>query len=200
MKKILITTLLLLTSIGAVSAQSWQELLNKIATEATDKATDGKLTQYALIGSWSYAGAAAKFESNDLVAMLGGAALEDAAKKQLDRVYQTVGLKPGIGKVTFTRKGSFEAQLESRKISGTYTFDASTRQIAVKLADGKIDLGSVPGNVYVSGENLILAFPVKNLVEIVKKYGGQISSMESVMALLEQYEGIYIGAELSRVK
>ncbi|MFQ6941188.1 MAG: hypothetical protein ACLRSE_15185 [Alistipes finegoldii] len=45
-----IATLLLAGSFA--TAQDWKEALKKAATTAADKATDGKLTQYALAGTW----------------------------------------------------------------------------------------------------------------------------------------------------
>ena len=52
----------LLLAGGTASAQDWQEALKKAATEAADKATDGKLTQYALVGTWNYSAPGVKFE------------------------------------------------------------------------------------------------------------------------------------------
>ena len=49
MKKLLLFTASLLLLGGTTSsAQDWKEALKKAATAAADKATDGKLTQYAL--------------------------------------------------------------------------------------------------------------------------------------------------------
>lgn len=101
----------LLLAGGTASAQDWQEALKKAATEAADKATDGKLTQYALVGTWNYSAPGVKFEGNDLLSQLGGSALEGTVKSQLDKVYQTVGIKSGAGSVTFGKDGAFSTQI-----------------------------------------------------------------------------------------
>ena len=89
MKKTLLSiAAALLLAGGAASAQDWQEALKKAATEAADKATGGKLTQYALVGTWNYSAPGVKFEGNDLLSQLGGSALEGTVKSQLDKVYQ----------------------------------------------------------------------------------------------------------------
>ena len=44
----------------------------------------------------------------------------------------------------------------------------------------------------------VLVFPVGKLIEIIKSYGSKISSMETVVALLEQYKNVYIGFEFSK--
>ena len=67
-----------------------------------------------------------------------------------------------------------------------------------KLGKEKLDLGEVPGHVYLSGTKMVLVFPVGKLIEIIKSYGSKISSMETVVALLEQYKNVYIGFEFSK--
>ena len=186
----------LLLAGGTASAQDWQEALKKAATEAADKATDGKLTQYALVGTWNYSAPGVKFEGNDLLSQLGGSALEGTVKSQLDKVYQTVGIKSGAGSVTFGKDGAFSTQMGNYKLSGTYTFDPSTHVAAMKFAKEKLgkeklDLGEVPGHVSLSGTKMILVFPVSKLIEIIKSYGSKISSMETIVALLEQYKRIH---------
>ena len=199
MKKTLLSVAAaLLLAGGAASAQDWQEALKKAATEAADKATGGKLTQYALVGTWNYSAPGVKFEGNDLLSQLGGSALEGTVKSQLDKVYQTVGIKPGAGSVTFGKDGAFSTQMGNYKLSGTYTFDPSTHVAAMKFAKEKLDLGEVPGHVYLSGTKMVLVFPVGKLIEIIKSYGSKISSMETVVALLEQYKNVYIGFEFSK--
>lgn len=128
----------LLLAGGTASAQDWQEALKKAATEAADKATDGKLTQYALVGTWNYSAPGVKFEGNDLLSQLGGSALEGTVKSQLDKVYQTVGIKSGAGSVTFGKDGAFSTQMGNYKLSGTYTFDPSTHVAAMKFAKEKL--------------------------------------------------------------
>ena len=83
MKKLLLFTASLLLLGGTTSsAQDWKEALKKAATAAADKATDGKLTQYALAGTWNYTGPGVKFEGGDIASEVGGAALETAVSGQ----------------------------------------------------------------------------------------------------------------------
>ncbi|WP_298033153.1 DUF4923 family protein [uncultured Alistipes sp.] len=199
---LLITAFLLLAG-GRAAAQDWKEALKKAATEAADKATDGKLTQYALVGTWNYTSPGVKFEGNDLLSQLGGSALEGTVKNQLGKIYQTVGINPGAGSVTFGKDGAFSTQMGGYKLSGTYEFDASTHVAALlfakeKIGKEKIDLGSVPAHAYLNGTELILVFPVSKLIDIIKTYGSKVSSMETIVALLEQYKNVYIGFEFSR--
>ena len=94
MKKLLLFTASLLLLGGTTSsAQDWKEALKKAATAAADKATDGKLTQYALAGTWNYTGPGVKFEGGDIASEVGGAALETAVVKQLEKAYAKAGIR-----------------------------------------------------------------------------------------------------------
>ena len=171
-----IATLLLAGS--SATAQDWKEALKKAATTAADKATDGKLTQYALAGTWNYTAPGVKFEGNDLLSQLGGTVLQDNIKQQLDKGYQMAGIKPGAGTVTFAKDGKFTTLMGKYELSGTYEFDASTHVATLNFAKDKLDLGSVPGHAYIDGSNLLLVFPVTKLIDMVKAMGSKISSME----------------------
>ena len=46
--------------------------------------------------------------------------------------------------------------------------------------------------------NPLLVFPVTKLIDMVKAMGSKISSMETIVALLENYKNVYIGFEFSR--
>ena len=186
MKKILALTIALLgLTVGPAPAQEWKEALKRAATSAADKLTEGKLTQYALIGTWDYTAPGVKFESDDTLSDLGGAALSGSVGKQLERAYRMAGIEPGAGTFAFAA-------------DGTYDYDAATHVMTLHFAKGKFDLGSVPGHAYISGTELQLVFPVTRLVEFVKSLGSRISSLAAVTRLLEQYDDVYLGFEFDR--
>lgn len=199
MKKILLSAAALLLLAGTTSAQDWKEALKKAATAAADKATDGKLTQYALAGTWNYTGPGVKFEGEDLASELGGAALESSVVKQLTKAYALAGIKPGAGTFTFERDSdAFSATLGRHNLTGTYEYEASTHVVTLHFAKGKINLGSVPGHAYISGTELVLVFPVTRLVEMMTTLGSKISSLSTAAALLSKYKDVYVGFAFSK--
>lgn len=155
MKKLLLFTASLLLLGGTTSsAQDWKEALKKAATAAADKATDGKLTQYALTGTWNYTGPGVKFEGGDIASEVGGAALETAVVKQLEKAYAKAGIRPGAGTFTFSKDDdAFTATLGSHTLSGTYEYDAPTHVVTLHFAKGKLNLGSVPATPTSAGRN-----------------------------------------------
>ena len=199
MKKILLSAAALLLLAGTTSAQDWKEALKKAATAAADKATDGKLTQYALAGTWNYTGPGVKFEGEDLASDLGGAALESSVVKQLTKAYALAGIKPGAGTFTFERDSdAFSATLGRHNLTGTYEYEAATHVVTLHFAKGKINLGSVPGHAYISGTELVLVFPVTRLVEMMTTLGSKISSLSTAAALLSKYKDVYVGFAFSK--
>ena len=199
MKKILLSAAALLLLAGTTSAQDWKEALKKAATAAADKATDGKLTQYALAGTWNYTGPGVKFEGEDLASELGGAALDSSVVKQLTKAYALAGIKPGAGTFTFERDSdAFSATLGRHNLTGTYEYEAATHVVTLHFAKGKINLGSVPGHAYISGTELVLVFPVTRLVEMMTTLGSKISSLSTAAALLSKYKDVYVGFAFSK--
>lgn len=198
MKKLLFTAVVLLVAASA-AAQDWKDALKKIATTAVDEATDGKLTEFALSGTWNYTGPGVKFEGEDITSQLGGAALEATVTGQLEKAYALIGLQPGAGSFTFEQsEKNFTAQLGSRELSGTYDYDASTHVVTLHFAKGKFNLGSVEGHAYVSGTDLQLVFPITKLVDLVTELGSNISALSTVSKLLEKYENVYLGFAFSK--
>jgi autotransporter translocation and assembly factor TamB len=194
MKKIFVIAFLCSIAATPVAAQGWLDILKGAATTAVDKATGGKLTEYALVGTWNYSSPGTKLESTDTAKELGAVLLEAAIAGQLENIYTKAGLKPGVGTVTFAKDGTFSATLGERTISGTYTFDAAKHRIEVTVAKA----ASIGGNVYLSGTELMLVFPITKAVEMITSLGDNVSSLESISKLLEGYDNIYAGAKFSK--
>lgn len=197
-KKLLIAFAVLLTA-GTAAAQNWKDALKKIATTVVDEATDGKLTQYALAGTWNYTGPGVKFEGEDMVSDLGAAALESTIVEKLEKAYALAGIQSGAGSFTFEQADStFTAVLGKHELSGTYDYNADTHVVTLHFAKGKFNLGSVEGHAFISGSDLLLVFPVTKLVNLITTLGSKISSLSTVVALLEKYENVYLGFAFSK--
>ena len=89
MKRTLLLAASLLLLAGTASAQDWKDALKKAATAAADKITDGKLTQYALAGTWNYTGPGVKFEGGDLASELGGEVLQIHSNHPIEAIIDT---------------------------------------------------------------------------------------------------------------
>lgn len=82
--------------------------------------------------------------------------------------------------------------------SGTYEYDAQTHVVTLHFAKGKLNLGSVPGHAYISGQELVLVFPVTRLVEVVTALGSKVSYFSTATTLLSKYKNVYVGFAFSK--
>ena len=197
---ILLTAFALLASTESASAQNWGDLFKKAGAAVADAVTGGKYSENAMQGRWVYAAPAMKMESaeGDALSGLAGVALERTAAKKMTKVYEKVGLKPGVGILTLMEDGKYEATTGERTIKGTYTFDAK-QHLTTFAFDTKIKkVQPVEGKVYVKGDELTLVFPVTRLVEMVKAIGDRIPQLAGLSQLFEKYENIYIGFKFQK--
>lgn len=199
MKKILLLAALLCMTGGALRAQDWQELLKQTATSLGDRATEGKLTQYALPGSWSYTAPGVRFEGESAASDPGAALIASVVKEQLTKVYEKAGIQAGSCTVTFDSKGGFTVAVGEQKASGTYEYDAATHTISVRPTDEKLaKVEAVAGRAYLSGSELQVLFPITRLLELAQSVSSQASSLEAVSTLLSSYKDLYIGFAFER--
>lgn len=199
MKRILLLAALLVMTGGTLRAQNWQELLKQTATSLGDRATEGKLTQYALPGSWSYTAPGVRFEGESAASDPGAALIASMVKEQLAKVYEKLGIQAGSSTVTFDNKGNFTVAVGEQKASGTYEYDAETHTISVRPTDEKLaKVEAVAGRAYLSGSELQLLFPITRLLELAQSVSSQASSLEAVSTLLSSYKDLYIGFAFER--
>lgn len=199
MKKTLLLTALCLMLGGPLRAQEWQELLKQTATSLGDRATEGKITQYALPGTWIYSAPGVRFEGDAAASDPGAALISSMVREQLVKVYEKAGMQAGSSKATFDNKGGFTVVFGTQKISGTYEYDAATHAITVRSSDERFaKIGAVTGRAYLSGSELQLLFPVTKLLELAKSFSSQVSSLEAVSTLLANYKNLYVGFAFER--
>lgn len=194
MKKLLILFGLCLLGTTA-EAQSWNDLLKKVAsdaaTEVIDQVTGGKLTEAALNGVWNYTQPAVRFESDNVLSSLSGSAFESTITSRMEKAYHFVGIKAGAASFTFNEDKRFKAVLGSKTLEGSYTFDPATHTITLDFSS-KL-LGTMSGRAFIDGKELQLVFPITKLVAIIKSVGNTISSLQSVSKVLENYDEVYLG-------
>ena len=194
MKKILIMIVAVVAISAQAEAQDWLSTLKKVATEAVDKATGGKLTAVAINGTWSYTAPAVRLGGDNTLADLSGSALGATLGKKMQSTFEKIGVKQGFCSITFNNDGTFSMPVKGKSISGTYTFDPSTH--VVKLTIGKI--GTINGYAYISGQQLQLVFSIEKFTKFVVNLGSKISALNSITSLLKQYENAYLGFEFGK--
>lgn len=188
-------TLLALFTITTADAQGWLDALKKVATEAVDKATDGALTQIALVGDWAYSAPAVKLDGEDTLTSLSGSALSATLGTKLESAFSKVGIVKGSCSVTFNSDGTFTMPIKNRNISGTYTYNSEDHSFTMSVGQKKME---IKGFAYISGANLQLVFQINKLTDFLVTIGSNVSSLATVTNLIKQYENIYLGFEFGK--
>lgn len=188
-------TLLALFTITTADAQGWLDALKKVATEAVDKATDGALTQIALVGDWAYSAPAVKLDGEDTLTSLSGSALSATLGTKLESAFSKVGIVKGSCSVTFNSDGTFTMPIKNRNISGTYTYNSEDHSFTMSIGQKKME---IKGFAYISGANLQLVFQINKLTDFLVTIGSNVSSLATVTNLIKQYENIYLGFEFGK--
>ena len=181
------------------SAQNWLDSLKGVATSAIDKATGGKLTEKAIIGTWKYSQPAVKLTSStNALSEVAGAAASSTLQAKIKPYYEKAGIKPGACTFVFKEDGTFSSTFGQRTSTGKYTFDAKTNQISLKYDSGIFNTKAITAYAYINGTSLQLGFAMDKLLTILTTLGSNIESLSMVTELLKQYDSVKIGFEFSK--
>ena len=199
MKRLFIS-LIALFALSSADAQIL-DALKKVATEAVtevvDNATDGALTQLAIIGTWSYTAPAVKLDGEDTLTSLSGSALSATLGKKLESAFTKVGITSDACSVTFNSDGTFTMPIKNRNLTGTYTYNSEDHSLIMVV--GQIKSIEMKGYAFINGTTgLQLVFPVNKLTSFLTSLGSSISSLTTLTALVKQYENIYLGFEFAK--
>lgn len=230
MKKIVLFTMLMLGVVSTASAQSWKDLLGKVANEVVDEvaSTDSSsavtnilgtilgnsltLSNEAIEGTWSYEGVACVLESEDALSNIGGAVVTESLEAKLNEKLEKVGISKGNCSFTFVNDGTCIINVKGHDLKGKYELDAAEKVIVFTFV-----YDTLPLKTYVSYEvkNLNVVFKADRLLAFIKNVasyfsnsatGDQKGQLQSIMqtigaagTLLQNYDGLMLGAKLTRV-
>lgn len=205
MKKTIFALVLMLAVATGASAQSWKDLLGKVAGEVVEEvaSTDGgsavtnvlgailgtslTLNDEALEGTWSYEGVACVLESENALSDIGGSVVTSTLESKLDEKLASMGLTKGNCSFTFVKDGTCVINVGGRDLNGKYVLDAEEKVITFTFMYDKL-----PIKTYVSYEikSLNIVFKADRLLSFVKNVasylsndatGQQLGQLQSIM-------------------
>lgn len=198
MKKVVILFVALVAFAGAASAQTLGNLLKGAVTELVDQKTDGKVTEYLLAASWDYAEPAVRIESENELATLAGNAMVEGIAKKLTSAYNLVGIKADNHTLTLNTDDTFSMKVGNRTLTGTYTYDNETHAIVFNFDTKLVNLSSLNGYAYISGDNLEVVYDCNKLVNFLKAIGSKVSVLEGLTNFLNKYDNVMVGFAYNR--
>lgn len=202
-KTVMIMAALLFVGVAQVYGQSFKDLLNKGKDVVGPVVEQLDVIPKNIEGNWEFSGSAVKFTGDNV---LMNAASELAAGKvedQLSEYLQKVGIRQGLFSYVFNADGTFTTTFSKMNFSGQYTFSQEEGTIELDYGKNeKLKGVSLKTDVSVSLNSMQLLFNADKLLDFISKITSTVgdSKIGALASLIDQYDGLKIGFELSRVK
>lgn len=155
------------------------------------------LTAADLLGDYKYSAPAVSLQSDNALQKLGGSAATGVIVDKLAPYYQKAGLTSMTA--TFREDGTCEFKVKKATVTGTYERNESGDFTFNFKAVKKIPLGKMNAHVEKIGKKLTLTFDASKLIKLVNavaSVSGQ-SSLQAAAKMLNSYDGLYAGFELT---
>lgn len=155
------------------------------------------LTAAELVGDYKYSAPAISLQSDNALQKLGGSAATGVIVDKLAPYYQKAGLTSMTA--TFREDGTCEFKVKKATVTGTYERNESGDFTFNFKAVKKIPLGNMNAHVEKIGKKLTLTFDASKLIKLVNavaSVSGQ-SSLQTAAKMLNSYDGLYAGFELT---
>lgn len=155
------------------------------------------LTAANLVGDYKYSAPAVSLQSDNALQKLGGSAATGVIVDKLAPYYQKAGLTSMTA--TFREDGTCEFKVKKATVTGTYERNESGDFTFNFKAVKKIPLGKMNAHVEKIGKKLTLTFDASKLIKLVNavaSVSGQ-SSLQAAAKMLNSYDGLYAGFELT---
>ena len=173
-------------------------VLNSAVTTATDNTSEGTgnlianliasvagdvtTTSASVVGTWNYEAPSVQFESQNYLTQAGGTAIAEKLEAKLTSLYKLVNIRPGKMTFTFDQNGNMTYGVGSVKRTGTYTFDNATKTMTLTTSTGAS----------------FRCFDGDKFLNFVKTMGSKFSTLSTVVALVNNYEGMKVGFKFAK--
>ncbi len=177
-------------------AQSLSDLLNLDKISKVVNSVTGLNTSDNITGTWNYTNPAVEFKSDDLLKKAGGAVAASAVESKMSTQLSKVGIKAGQMSFTFNDDDTFTSTVGKRTMSGTYTYDKTTRKVQLTY----MYLLNVSASVNCTNSSLELLFESDKLLKILAFLTSKSSSTttKTIGTLASGYDGMLMGFEMKK--
>lgn len=191
--RVLLAAAFFCMSATSIQAQSIKDILSGVISNVVgDKAT----TESSFKGTWKYNAPACEFESDNLLAKVGGTAAAEKIEKRVAPLLKSVGVNGIV--YTFDGKGNYTSKIKKRVTEGTYKFDSKAKTITFTPTIGM----AYTAHVAVQGSTMTLTFEADKLMTTLKTISNATSKLSTTAALINtlmnSYSGMRVGFELKK--
>lgn len=155
------------------------------------------LNEQNIIGAWNYNGSSVVFESTNALQRIGGSAASSAIEQKIDAQLTKLGFNRNTCQFTFNKDLTFNGKIAGRAFNGTYKLDTANKKLKLTYLGG---ISHTTVQVALNGGQLSLLFDADKLKTILTTLGGLSgnSTITTLTNLLNSYDGMLIGLELSK--
>lgn len=146
--------------------------------------------------TWKYKSPGCAFTSENLLAKAGGEITAKKVEEKLSTYYQKAGFSSSNTYFKFNEDGTFNAKINGKSWSGTYTFDEKTHAIDLK---GRLLL-SLNGFATKNTSGISILFESKKLLTIIQTLTALSgnTTLGTIGEISKNYDGIRVGFDLSK--
>lgn len=146
--------------------------------------------------TWKYKSPGCAFTSENLLAKAGGEIAAKKVEEKLSTYYQKAGFSSSNTYFKFNEDGTFNAKIDGKSWSGTYTFDEKTQAIDLK---GRLLL-SLNGFATKNTSGISILFESKKLLTIIQTLTALSgnTTLGTIGEISKNYDGIRVGFDLSK--
>lgn len=146
--------------------------------------------------TWKYKSPGCAFTSENLLAKAGGEIAAKKVEEKLSTYYQKAGFSSSNTYFKFNEDGTFNAKIDGKSWSGTYTFDEKTHAIDLK---GRLLL-SLNGFTTKNTSGISILFESKKLLTIIQTLTALSgnTTLGTIGEISKNYDGIRVGFDLSK--
>lgn len=143
-----------------------------------------------IVGTWTYAKPEITFESNNVLAGIGGQLAGNKLESTLGTQLEKIGLKAGVSKFNFKEDGTMTITVNGKTTNGTYTLNGNS--LTMK---GALGLTTINATVSIQGNQLFLLFEANAIFNAITKLG---QSSSSISSLLGNFNGMKLGWSMTK--
>ena len=187
-----------LSSLFGGSKENGSTVGSAISNILTDLTSTSEFDINNLVGTWNYSSPAVNFKSNDVLTNVGGSAASGVVESKLESYYQIAG----INTLTFTVDSNLKFSMATKivTLNGTIEKGENGTLIFNFNAFDKIKIGKITAYAEKSANNLSLTFDVSKIITIAEKISSIANNdtFKSAVAILKNYDGIYVGFNVTK--
>ncbi len=181
-----------------VNAFDIKGFLTGIVEEATET-DEFKLSD--LEGSWDYYSPAVNLESDNAISEIGGSAANASIEEKLSPYYDRLGLNKMT--MTFDKDANFTIKIKKITLSGVVTRNEKGALVFEFKPLAKIPMGKIAAKATKNINNTLeLTFDATKFVKLVQTISSYANNatIDSLSAIIDNYNGIYLGAKMKKSK